>query len=435
MAGEAISGYVFEFWSNRISFLFLMVYLCLFLELRYSRVLSVLTVVFAYLSEFLLGYICYFTDFGQKHQLVFTVLSILLIQGSAFLLDTYRDFRTVFTGVSGSGFVVLGTTLGSVTFIYTHNAPLGLVVVTLVQTLMVTALVIMVREPYLEAMKQPGRYWKLLWVIPSAFFAINYTAETWPSNLLETPSNAAVCILASLTMQISYILIFHLFGLWKKEQSLAQNNRFLDIYARGLRHEMEALRIAEERTAYWRHDMRHTFRLIAAFAREGENDKCLELLREMDDRIVETRAVHYCDNVTLNGVLTGCAGMAQRLNVRYECRADVPAALEHTNEFALAVVLSNLLENAVNAASKAAEDRWVRVQILPVKNQLRLEIRNTYAGEIAISPKSGLPKTTQGEHHGFGLQSVRALCEQYKAVFCYEIEEGHVFRVTLLVDQ
>ncbi len=59
----------------------------------------------------------------------------------------------------------------------------------------------------------------------------------------------------------------------------------------------------------------------------------------------------------------------------------------------------------------------------------------TYAGEITISPQTGLPQTTQGEKHGFGLQSVQAFCERYKAVFHYTTEADHVFRVTLLTDQ
>ena len=284
-------------------------------------------------------------------------------------------------------------------------------------------------------MKQPGRYWKVLWIIPSAFFAINYRAQTWPSDLIETPSNAFTCIVSSLTMMICYAMLFQLFDMWRKEQKLAEDNRFLDAYAQGLRHEMETVRMAEERTAYWRHDMRHMFRLLAAFAREGESEKCLELLRDMDERIVETRAVHYCDNVTLNGVLSGCAAIAQRENVKYTCQADAPAQLCQTNEFALAAVLSNLVENAINAASKAEGEHWVSVHILPVKGQLRLEVRNTYAGEITISPQTGLPQTTQGEKHGFGLQSVQAFCERYKAVFHYTTEADHVFRVTLLTDQ
>ena len=97
---------------------------------------------------------------------------------------------------------------------------------------------------------------------PSAFFAINYSAQTWPSNLIETPSNALTCIVSSLTMMICYAMLFQLFDMWRKEQKLAEDNRFLDAYARGLRHEMETVRMAEERTAYWRHDMRHMFRCL-----------------------------------------------------------------------------------------------------------------------------------------------------------------------------
>lgn len=101
MGGEMMSRYLFEFLSNRISFAFIMIFLMLFLELRCSWLISVLTAVFAYLSEFMLGYMCYFTDFGKHHQVLFTAASILLIQGVAFLLGSYRDFRTVFTAVSG----------------------------------------------------------------------------------------------------------------------------------------------------------------------------------------------------------------------------------------------------------------------------------------------------------------------------------------------
>lgn len=81
MGGEMMSRYLFEFLSNRISFAFIMIFLMLFLDLRCSWLISVLTAVFAYLSEFMLGYMCYFTDFGKHHQVLFTAASILLIQG------------------------------------------------------------------------------------------------------------------------------------------------------------------------------------------------------------------------------------------------------------------------------------------------------------------------------------------------------------------
>ena len=47
MGGEMMSRYLFEFLSNRISFAFIMIFLLLFLELRCSWLISVLTAVFA----------------------------------------------------------------------------------------------------------------------------------------------------------------------------------------------------------------------------------------------------------------------------------------------------------------------------------------------------------------------------------------------------
>jgi len=55
---------------------------------------------------------------------------------------------------------------------------------------------------------------------------------------------------------------------------------------------------------------------------------------------------------------------------------------------------------------------------------LILQVKNTYQGEIRISPKSGLPQSTRGEGHGIGMMSVKAFAEKYDGSYSYTPESG-----------
>ena len=188
-----------------------------------------------------------------------TTVSVEFLAANGVMGNLNRLFLVVCFGLGAATAVMIGKAIGEG---QSHDELMALAktlswvtilvgavlaVVALVQCLIMAGLVLAVRKPYLETMKQPGRYWKVLWIIPSAFFAINYSAQTWPSDLIETPSNAFTCIVSSLTMMICYAMLFQLFDMWRKEQKLAEDNRFLDAYAQGLRHEMETVRMAEER--------------------------------------------------------------------------------------------------------------------------------------------------------------------------------------------
>ena len=86
-------------------------------------------------------------------------------------------------------------------------------------------------------------------------------------------------------------------------------------------------------------------------------------------------------------------------------------------------------------AAAGAEDKTVTLRAAADKGLFMLRCRNAYAGERRR--ENGRFPTTKSDPdaHGFGLQSVQAFCERYKAVFHYTTEADHVFRVTLLTDQ
>ena len=85
-----------------------------------------------------------------------------------------------------------------------------------------------------------------------------------------------------------------------------------------------------------------------------------------------------------------------------------------TDENDLAILLSNLLENAIKAAkSQVSDENLLKVKIQHSGNQCVLEISN-FCNESIQFDKDGLPLTS-AEGHGIGMLSLRAFVKKYDA--------------------
>ncbi len=147
----------------------------------------------------------------------------------------------------------------------------------------------------------------------------------------------------------------------------------------------------------------------------------------------EEKPVRYCANLPVNSILTYAASRAKRMQIRFEVNVEMPGKL-NINELDFATALSNLTENALNAAAETEDKelRFVTVTAKGVKSQLILEIRNGFGVMPEISKETGLPVSGKGQAHGLGLVSVLNFARNNDVVFDYSVE-GDVFCVRLLV--
>ena len=83
-------------------------------------------------------------------------------------------------------------------------------------------------------------------------------------------------------------------------------------------------------------------------------------------------------------------------------------------ESEICVVLGNLLDNAIEAASMVKDEkRWIEIIIGQQNQMLFLKIRNNYLRELII--KKGEYQTTKQnkEAHGYGIKSIRYTIQKY----------------------
>ena len=187
--------------------------------------------------------------------------------------------------------------------------------------------------------------------------------------------------------------------------------------------EMASLRRTEAQTAAYQHDMRHHLTAIDGFLAVGSPQQAQEYIKKVRTDIEGITPKRFCENELVNLLCSSFSIKAERIGARLKVDAAVPALLP-VSDTELCSLLSNGLENALNAAGELEENRrWVEFYCGVRLGKLLIEIRNPYAGQISI--RDGLPAAAQ-QNHGHGCRSIYTITQAHQGL-CEFSAEGNIF--------
>lgn len=173
-----------------------------------------------------------------------------------------------------------------------------------------------------------------------------------------------------------------------------------------------------------RHDLRHHMILLQGFLQQGETERAAAYVENYLNTEKQDRVVWLCGNHTVNAVVSHYQAMAVEQGMGFTAHISVPDKLDVRNED-MAVLLGNLLENAIEAGGSGVERRQIRFKMALSGGMLAIAVDNRFDG--CISMDGGQYVSTKGQHRGIGLQSIRAIAETYGgfAEFSHEKDVFH----------
>ena len=214
-----------------------------------------------------------------------------------------------------------------------------------------------------------------------------------------------------------------------KEYKLKSDAIMLQMAAKSMRERLLTTEELVRQDRAMRHDRRHFEALLLSLITDGKTDEVKKCLEERMAQEPHT-AARYCDNTTVNAAITHYVSKAQNMDIVVNIRANIPSEL-NVDEMQLAIVISNLLENAIHACEKLDKEKR-RIEITAMyKEQLLLEIVNSCEGKVPLDDL-GHPYTSE-EGHGVGTRSVLAFVDQTDSDIRYIAEEG-VFKVRMMIN-
>lgn len=269
-------------------------------------------------------------------------------------------------------------------------------------------------------------------LIPALYYAFDYVTRIY-TDLLSGGSSVVVEFMP--TVCCAAYLIFLLYNAAEEHRrSLSeqmQNN--LKLQMSQAAQEISELRESQAQAARYRHDLRHHLQYLLSCIENEQSGRAKQYIFGIYEEIEAQQVQRYCENETVNLILSAFARRAEKTGIRLEVRGALPNLIP-VSDNDLCVILSNALENALHAClpiAAAGTDCVILVKFRfhAQNGRLFLQIINPCQGNVRF--EKGIPVSDRSGH-GIGVQSIRAFVERYSGGCTFLAENGQfILRVFL----
>lgn len=346
------------------------------------------------------------------------VLQIFIMQGSSLMISEYRDARGLFTGLCASNYVLPGVMVCLYLHVLTGWMASLLVLEVVIHLLVLEAFSHSLLPVYRVIQMEKKEQWLVMCLMPSLFYL-----SAMGLDLAVRGSNKPVMALLTmvfflLTLYAFYLLIFRMILRLRQDQQAVKEREILSAGIRALQWEAAELRETEQKITEHLNERRELMHAMAAELVKQDYEAAGQILVQMQDMTEVRQSVHYCNNAPVNGVMVYYASEALAQDTALSVQMDFPERLR-VSDWELAVVVGNLMDNALLACQKIPDKRrrQIHVTARTVHSQFLLEIRNTFLEPVVFSPENGLPLSGRGENHGIGVNSVAYFAEKNQVLF------------------
>lgn len=264
--------------------------------------------------------------------------------------------------------------------------------------------------------------------LPAIYYVFDYATTIYSDSLYAgIPALNELVPTVAILFYVVFLMAYHHETQKRIQVELEISAR--DVLLTQARKEMDALHKMQEQTAIYQHDMRHHLNMVDSFLAAGKQEQAMAYIRKAQNDMTSLSVTQFCGNDTVNLICSSYLERFRRMGVRLSVQAKLPEALG-ISDTELCVILSNALENALNATEMLEENRrWVELYCEAKRDKLLIQVKNPYDGIIAL--EDGLPVSIK-PGHGFGCRSIRAIVEQHNGLYTFSPEKG-VFTLQVML--
>lgn len=210
------------------------------------------------------------------------------------------------------------------------------------------------------------------------------------------------------------ILVFYLYHTHMEMYRKLHEKEVLEQQVKVYGNQLEIIEQTQTKVRSLRHDMRHHIQELRRFVTRNEGQEALRYLDKMESAMTNEKEYVYFGNKEIDGLLNYMLEKANNALKRVEIEIRNLRSLDEYS-FELAVILGNLLDNAIEAAGQT-EEQLLRFRMEEEKGVLYIHVANQYRGRILEKEGRLLSTKADGQSHGLGLKNVRDIVEKNHGV-------------------
>lgn len=277
-------------------------------------------------------------------------------------------------------------------------------------------------SPYIIRLKYESKTTLLLFfLLPLSYYVLQYTFTVY-TDLLHTAGAAVVEAIDSFTVLLYFVFSMLSLKLSSQKNKAEHTNMLLHAAAAQAQKEIAQLSCSERQAAIYRHDLRHHLNFVRSCIASGKLTEATAYIDEICDGIESSRLIRYCENETVNLILSSYAQRAATEQIPMQIKVTA-ADFTRFQIMDLCSLLANGLENAIHACMEMENKdlRFIQLSLYEKNHRLCINLANSY--QKAPTFVNRIP-VTRAKNHGVGTQSMISVVEKYKGVYGFSASNG-----------
>lgn len=262
------------------------------------------------------------------------------------------------------------------------------------------------------ASKNINKSWSQLIFVNVIFLITVILSSVFPTRLTSFTEPAFITfVFLSISIMAVYPVIFSSI----KHMSEAAEKRAVETQNKLLIAQIEAETAQLAADSQARHDRRHHNLVMLEFANNNDIESVRDYLKSLVESDNEVWGeARYCDNMTINTVLTVYGRRAKESGISVKISAKANRELEVSPQD-LVIVIANLFENAIHAVQKhKGQKKWIDIDIQGKAQRLLIKVENPCKSNLTFDETL----------YGVGIRSVIAATNKYEGMYDFIAEDG-----------
>lgn len=179
------------------------------------------------------------------------------------------------------------------------------------------------------------------------------------------------------------------------------------------------------------HDYNNQVRCIQGLLQQQKYQEVEEYAGKLNEILIDGREVVDVNNPIVNVVLNQKYRLAKSKNITISFYVnDLSGAWVEDQD--MVVLLSNLLDNAIEASEKLKENKIIRLKLVKEKQQIVISAQNPVLAPLDIKQNRLRTSKKNKTNHGIGLENIQMVLNKYEGIGRMRYEKGWFYYTAII---
>ncbi len=221
----------------------------------------------------------------------------------------------------------------------------------------------------------------------------------------------ALCIVGLGLIVMNYLMFYMLENVVRQDESLLEFEK-IDIQGRSQLEMYKRIMEEYEKQKMESHEFKNHLLCMNSLADSKKYNELKKYLECISEKTMEVSTVIDTNNDIVNAVINTKYKEALKKNIVFIFRINDLSGIMIEDQD-IVILLSNLLNNALEASEKLEEKRLISVKFIQEYGDLFLSVKNNYKGTITPLKDGFLTTKKEKNRHGIGINNVINITKKY----------------------